>query len=197
MVNSKVSQSPAANLTEPTGNQIQISRSEFENLLSKISNLEDHVKNLTSQNENFQSRITVLETQNLTNKITSTQKPRRESFDRTVDEPFFMSRESMNGTVDEFYSFIDNSVRISSGNEGALPTFSPDKGVYVNINKPGILCQGEAVDFDQTETNNFSIDSNDMTPTLGSNVKAAKFTNGKAENITAMDRAKDLVTRQA
>ena len=156
---------------------------------------------LTVQNENFQARITVLETQNLTNKFV--QKP-RESLDKNVDEQFFMSRESMNGTVDEFYSFIDNSVRISSGNEGNFPinehdqnepSFSPDKGVYVNINKPSLSCQDEPVDFDQTETNDFSIDSNDMTPTLISNVKATKFINGKIEAATAMDRAKDLVTR--
>lgn len=156
----------------------QISKADFNDLLLRVSALEH-------QNEWLKDRVTILETQNLSNKHLNNQKR-----DSSVD---------VDATI--FHSFIDNE-RLS--NEYAVESpinenraiNSNSNGFYGNnknieVNKNGLIYQGEPVDFEQMKLIDHSLDSNDVTPTVMSVTKTSKF----PDTQSSIMRAKDLINK--
>lgn len=148
---------------------VGVSLIDFNRLMSRVSMLE-------RENENLKDRIIILESQNLSKHLLSNYT------DRTRE------RESMSEPADAtlFHSFIDNN---SGGEQEDNCYNGKDMGVSPFNKQQGRMFQGEAVDL--SHMNDSSVDGNDLTPTLDTTKKQAKF-NSIESNIM---RAKELVSK--
>lgn len=166
---------PAA---EEQSDNVTISKTQFQELMSRLAALE-------KQNDNFRSRITILETQYL---VTKSSKPsRRESMDNTADKTVFHSfidttnvededETDKDENADSFVEINDDTGR-SEVVQSLLIT-PANKAMYGGLGKVGLgMYQGMPVEYEK----------NELTPTNSS-------VTPKFESSQIM-RAKDLVCR--
>lgn len=176
----KVNPEPPMPVKEEPIDSVTISKTQFQELMTRLASLE-------KQNDNFRSRITILETQYL---VTQSSKPsHRESMDNMADKTVFHSfidttniddddddDENRDENADSLVEINDDTGR--SEVVQSLLTTPANKAMYGGLGKGGLgMYQGMPVEYEK----------NDLTPTNSSITP-------KFESSQIM-RAKDLVCR--